>query len=779
MTSPVSPFEFTAFRGVSPRGKRARSRHQQLVELLTERHVVPVKELAPGFSPTVYREHYEAHVVGEDGKLRTFAVDAPAAYRCTDAVAALTALVLDSDHHEPDWDELERTGNLIIAYTTWSHTQDDPRWRLVVPLARPVPVEEWPAVWRSGVERFDPHADPQCKDVSRFYFLHGAPRDRLELAQTRVMHGELWLPIIQASSTNGYASGGHTRAERPPGGPRRDLSEKTLDFLVGCKVSADQTQRGAALAASRALQSANYPLEEAQELVWSALRRCPQLDPHRPWTEGEVYGLVADVYLRPPSTEREYEESPGRVSGVGKKREDDDDEEPPDDSSLLAPIPTPPLWVLPRRLRAMVEGSTLPQALTAGAGIAALAVAIGGEASVQFNSQVTRPILWLPLVSPAGAGKSPSIDLMFDPLRRLDDAAQTKYESDLEEYQKDQDRARAAKDAGEAYQANYAKPKPPYYVLLDDANQEVMVRMLDQVGSRGLVLDELKQLLAGLGEYKRQSGSDVARLLKAWAGSPIVYARVNVGAVPIRVPKPTLVICGALVPGDQALLGEEADGLRSRWLIHLASRSSAGEQRDPDQAVRQQWAELLERLRRRARDARQWLVKGEAYDELQGLIAEWNQRYRAEDASPIVQGLLSKATTHVLRLALVIGEAGAVELDDAPEATSLTIQRASLWFEFCLECAAALPAGKALSVGRVAEKVDPSIDRVVAWLDTRDGWINAKKLLENGVAGIKTRATLKAVIDQFEAMYARAVKHEKPPTGGRSVTWLRSPRRSR
>src|SRR5215471_12928958 len=192
MTSPVSPFEFTAFRGVSPRGKRARSRHQQLVELLTERHVVPVKELAPGFSPTVYREHYEAHVVGEDGRLRTFAVDAPAAYRCTDAVAALTALVLDSDHHEPGWDELERTGNLIIAYTTWSHSEDDPRWRLVVPLAHPVPVEDWPAVWRAGVERFDPLADPQCKDVSRFYFLHGAPYDRLELAQTRVMHGELW-----------------------------------------------------------------------------------------------------------------------------------------------------------------------------------------------------------------------------------------------------------------------------------------------------------------------------------------------------------------------------------------------------------------------------------------------------------------------------------------------------------------------------------------------------------------------------------------------------------
>jgi hypothetical protein len=88
-------------------------------------------------------------------------------------VEAVSCLVFDCDRIEPDWARLERCW--YVAHTTYQHTPEHPRWRLVLPLAGPVPAQQWRQVWRRAHAALCPEADPQCKDASRQYYLPSHP----------------------------------------------------------------------------------------------------------------------------------------------------------------------------------------------------------------------------------------------------------------------------------------------------------------------------------------------------------------------------------------------------------------------------------------------------------------------------------------------------------------------------------------------------------------------------------------------------------------------------
>jgi Protein of unknown function (DUF3987) len=218
-----------------------------------------------------------------------------------------------------------------------------------------------------------------------------------------------------------------------------------------------------------------------------------------------------------------------------------------DSDGALGAIPRYPVEVLPTEARRLVENAAkagLPEALVGGAALAAMAAAIGGNAQLEVTGSWTeRAILWIPLIAPRGAGKSPAQGLAFGPLRDHD----TK-----------------AGDEGQR-------------ALLDDMTLEALARELSGMnGSGAFDLDELSMLLRGLGEYKNRSG-DRGRFLKLWTGAPWIFKRVGTGkatnAVRLHVDKPTVVICGGLQPYLHDLLGPDDDGMRPRWLPHLAGMS--------------------------------------------------------------------------------------------------------------------------------------------------------------------------------------------------------------
>lgn len=109
-------------------------------------------------------------------------LDSPWSYRKAKYVKAVTCMVLDLDEgfDRAKADALCRPW-AHFGHTSWRHTPEAPKARLVFPLSAPVPVAEWGDVWAAGARWAAHHGlttDPACKDPCRAYFLPVRPPGR-------------------------------------------------------------------------------------------------------------------------------------------------------------------------------------------------------------------------------------------------------------------------------------------------------------------------------------------------------------------------------------------------------------------------------------------------------------------------------------------------------------------------------------------------------------------------------------------------------------------------
>jgi hypothetical protein len=128
------------------------------------------------------------------------------ATRCSEAAVELSCLVLDLDDADVEVVHADWIDVLHILHTTWSHAPGTPRWRLVVPLARPVPACRWEMAWRWAFQRTS--ADQACRDPGRLYFLP-AIADQEQPHDARV-HVAPLLDLLD------FAQVPEPRPERPP-----------------------------------------------------------------------------------------------------------------------------------------------------------------------------------------------------------------------------------------------------------------------------------------------------------------------------------------------------------------------------------------------------------------------------------------------------------------------------------------------------------------------------------------------------------------------------------
>lgn len=94
--------------------------------------------------------------------------------RLKEAVAKVTAAVLDYDgtakigQAQADWGEY-----LGFLHTSKKHTAEAPRFRVILPLRRPVSAFEWGILWARLQDHADGALDGQAKDASRFWYTPG------------------------------------------------------------------------------------------------------------------------------------------------------------------------------------------------------------------------------------------------------------------------------------------------------------------------------------------------------------------------------------------------------------------------------------------------------------------------------------------------------------------------------------------------------------------------------------------------------------------------------
>jgi Bifunctional DNA primase/polymerase, N-terminal/Protein of unknown function (DUF3987)/Primase C terminal 1 (PriCT-1) len=419
-----------------------------------------------------------------------------------------------------------------------------------------------------------------------------------------------------------------------------------------------------------------------------------------------------------------------------------EDENPP----ALGAIPEYPVDALPTEARRLVLSagkSGLPLALTGGAALAAMAGAIGGNTQIQVTSSWhERPILWIPLLAPRGAGKSPAQEIAFAPLRSHD--------------------VKAGDDGGR--------------ILLDDMTLEALARELSAMGGAGAFdLDELSQLLRGLGEYKRGS-ADRSRFLKLWEGAPWGFKRVGTGkatnAVRLSVDRPTVVVCGGLQPQLHALLGPDEDGMRPRWLPHLAEMP-----KDPELTgtVSFGWNMLIEHLLSKRSKERTWTLNESGRKSFERHRRAWKDQSRHAE-SPAVEGALTKADKHLARVALVFAEA------DQPgvggDVGSGPVDRAAEIIEFTVDCWRALPEQASLMLTQRDRALYPGVDTLYAWIERRPERIASTRQIQMArVAGARTPAALEALLERYLEVYPGSAVTESSNHGGKATVWWTAPRR--
>lgn len=115
----------------------------------------------------------------KDGPLFSPAIFRPA-YRLQENAIELSLLVLDYDHGASLGNDLSAWRALkccFAAYTTHSHRrvtkgnlEAEERFRIVAPLAVPIPTEKFPALWRWAARLSGGKIDPQAQDASRMYY---------------------------------------------------------------------------------------------------------------------------------------------------------------------------------------------------------------------------------------------------------------------------------------------------------------------------------------------------------------------------------------------------------------------------------------------------------------------------------------------------------------------------------------------------------------------------------------------------------------------------------
>lgn len=208
--------------------------------------------------------------------------------------------------------------------------------------------------------------------------------------------------------------------------------------------------------------------------------------------------------------------------------------------------------------------------------IVAAAAAIGMSRNLEIKKGWYAPsILWAGLVLPSGTRKSPALEAVLRPLRRIAVEESESFDLAMEAYKL----AKAA--AGRGARQNNAGTNPPTAsaipkpvekrVISDDPTVEALAVLLTE-NPRGVsvIRDELAGLFSGLGQYKKNGGAaDRAKYLELYNAGSFTSDRKNPEAPKIRVRNTGSSIAGTIQPGVlQKLFSAEdhSSGLTARFL---------------------------------------------------------------------------------------------------------------------------------------------------------------------------------------------------------------------
>jgi hypothetical protein len=667
-----------------------------------------------------------------------------------------------------------------VVSSTHSHTPEHPKLRVIVRITDPIPGADYDDVWRRANQHLlHGHVDPSTKDASRMYYTPSCPPSGPKPIEIHHPGKALdWraLPALPKPKMPPKTTPKHDgedpefdeiRAQALLAKWERDLASMSADtgrhsrllqlaHAAGGLVASNLlNQRDVEDALYAACQANGLPAEDGERSVVRALNDGLEDGARAPWVPDDLPDswLSARHSARQPygvvdlQTGEVITDALPTTSGTAEDAKAGDAEPP-----RLAAIPNYPIDALPGPMRELVaRGSRdgLPAALVGGPALAAAAGALGANATfeVRPGTWIERAIIWVADVAPRGAGKSPGQAMGFGSIRTRDADAWGPYQEDLRQWKVNKEQGERPVDGS---------------ILFSDTNFEALVRRLNtaQDGAAAWDVDELSRVLRGLGEYKPGGGGDRGRFLELWEGSPWRYTRVGTGghghnAVDILIPRPTIAICGGIQTRLNHLLGGEEDGLRPRWLLHLATSTDVLDDENLSSQAHDAWAELLGRLIALRSKARRWWMSEEAWQVFFAYRRAWKRQARSDDENASTSGALDKADRQLARVALTMAEIN--QPGAGGELSVEVINSAAAIVDYNLDCWRALPEAAVLSLSRRDAELDKALPALAEWLEQHGGQATPRMLQRSAVAGIRTAADLMALLDRYAAIYPGSV----------------------
>jgi Protein of unknown function (DUF3987) len=285
------------------------------------------------------------------------------------------------------------------------------------------------------------------------------------------------------------------------------------------------------------------------------------------------------------------------------------------------------------------------------------------------------PILWCALVGSPSAGKSPSMDSVFNLVRFAEDRMGVGFEEQYREYETRKHAAEASRDKwkfavkaavemGEtppSMPIEASEPKPPARprIRVADATTEKLGALAASL-PRGLLLqrDELSGWIGAFDRYGG-GGSDRAFAIEMYGGRPHLVDRMRTPE-PLNIRHLSVGVLGGVQPDKlHDIIASPDDGLASRllwcWPDALPNFSLVRTPLD-DTAAQDAFARLASLSMGSDKYGNPEPVRVRLSPDAEDIIEEFAQEIgrRAEEASDMFAGSLGKARGHILRIATIL-----------------------------------------------------------------------------------------------------------------------------
>jgi len=310
-----------------------------------------------------------------------------------------------------------------------------------------------------------------------------------------------------------------------------------------------------------------------------------------------------------------------------------------------------PYDVFPVSIQTYLFNQVIQHEYLAGAILVALATAIGNSAVLEaMDGYFVKPILYMAIVAPPGASKSPALKKAFAPMEEYDGGLYKAYQAEVEVFKKSLAAFERDKKKGE-------KPEKPAFpqTLIKDSTIEMVVKILStNPGGCCVLADELSGFLARMNQYK--TGDEVQKWLEMWSGAPILLQRITRDEN--KVQEPFCSVVGGIQPGVLESLSKEENehnGFYHRFLFVYPEPKPKEKwlRISVSEAVKSAFVQVFNDILRQRLGKYKYRLEEKA----NALYEEWfnnkNTKYNRA-TSDHVKGIISKYQDYCLRFALLL-----------------------------------------------------------------------------------------------------------------------------